>query len=46
VKAIITGIPKLTDSQQQELGRAWLLHMFAENIKVDGVYIEFIEDTL
>lgn len=45
MKAIVFNIPdNLTEQEQQDLGRDWLLCMYYRGIKVDGVKVEFEDD--
>lgn len=38
--AKVTGLPFITDEQQQELGRKWLLAMYHMGILVDEVRVD------
>jgi hypothetical protein len=44
MRALVRGLPELTDSQQQRLGRQWLIVMNEMGITVDGVHIEFADE--
>jgi hypothetical protein len=44
VKAIVLNMPTLTEEQQSELGRLFLLGMYGMNIAVNGVRVEFTEE--
>lgn len=41
LSAKVTGLPAITNDQQQELGREWLLAIYHMGIPVDGVRVEF-----
>jgi hypothetical protein len=44
MKVVINNIEPLDDDVQQALGRAFLLIMWSEGIKVDGVEVDWSND--
>lgn len=44
MKIVVNGVEELPKGKQEALGQKILREMYYENIKVDGVKVEFVDE--